>query len=144
MFDPDEFLNTSVEGALSTRSIPVPEGEFLAEISGVSSRVVGEDSKPVLDVVWKIEGNEKVKEATGRDTSTVRQTIWLDISEAGGLDLSKGMNAQLGRLREAVGQNGPGPWSAAMLPGGQAIIRVAHRIHEGDTFSDVKGVAKAA
>lgn len=143
MFDPDEFLNTSVEGALSTRSIPVPEGEFLAEISGVGSRVVGDESKPVLDVTWKIENNPAVQEVTGREVSTVRQTIWLDIKD-GGLDLGKGMNAQLGRLREAVGQNGPGPWSAAMLPGGQAVIRVAHRIHEGDTFSDVKGVARAA
>ena len=142
MFDPDEFLNTSVEGTLDTRSVPVPEGEWLATISGLSTRVVGQDSKPVLDVTWKIEDNEKVAKATGRDVSTVRQTIWLDITESGGLDMSKGKNIQLGRLREAVGQNTSGPWSASMLEGHTAIVRVEHRTYEGEIYSDVKGVRK--
>lgn len=141
MFDPDEFLNTSVEGVLDTRLIPVPEGEFLATVSALGSRVVGENSLPVLDVTWKIEDNEEVSAITGRPTSTVRQTIWLDISETGGLDMSKGKNVGLGRVRDAVNQNGPGPWSAVQLEGAMAIIRISHRIHNEETYADVKGVA---
>ena len=144
MFDPDTFLNTSVEGQLDTRNIPIPEGEWPATISGVASRVVGEESKPVLDITWKIEDNEEVKAVTQRDVSTVRQTVWLDISESGGLDMGKGKNVQLGKLRDAVNQNGPTPWSAVMLEGAYAIIRVGHRISGEDTYSDVKAVAKAA
>jgi len=141
MFDPDEFLNTAVEGTLDTRMIPVPEGEFLATVSALGSRVVGENSLPVLDVTWKIEDNEEVSAVTGRPVSTVRQTIWLDISESGGLDMSKGKNVGLGRVRDAVNQNGPGPWSAAQLEGAMAIVRISHRIHNEETYADVKGVA---
>jgi hypothetical protein len=143
MFDPDEFLNQSVEGSLDTRTIPVPEGEFPAVVSSLSSRVVGPESKPVLDLTWKIQDSEEVARATGRDVNTVRQTIWLDISEAGGLDMSKGKNVQLGRVRDAVGQNGPGPWSAVQLEGAMAVVRVEQRIYEGETYSDVKGVRAA-
>lgn len=141
-FNPDTFLNTQVDAPLSTEYVPIPEGEYNAVIEKVDPRTVGQESKPVLDVVWRIDAPE-VEDAHEK---SVRQTIWLDVTAQGNLDLSKGKNVQLGRLRDAVGQNVPGQaWMPSMLVGNVARIFVKHRMgDEGQIFSDVKGVSKIA
>ena len=100
--------------------------------------------KVVLDVHWSID-DAGVKEATGRDDPQVRQSIFLDIDANGRLDVSKGRNLQLGRLREALGLNTPGiPFKFADISGKVARVLVKHRLDaEGTTWADVKGVAKA-
>lgn len=75
---------------------------------------------------------------------SVRQTLWLDTTESGGLDFGKGKNVGLGRLREALGQNAPGkPWAPGMLVGGVAKVKVSHSIDKRDNVTinaDVKAV----
>jgi hypothetical protein len=67
----------------------------------------------------------------------------LDINDAGNLDMSKGRNVQLGRLREALGLNTPGQaFSFQMIPGRAAKILVKQRVEGEDIFADVKGVVK--
>ena len=142
MFDPDQFMNAETEGEISTEFTPVPEGEYNALITGVNARSTSSEKGEyvILDVTWAID-DAQVSEAVGMDNPTVRQSIFLDTTESGGLDLSKGKNIQLGRLREAVGQNDPGPWAPSRLEGNVAKVRVAHRMYDGRTFADVKGVA---
>ena len=94
-----------------------------------------------LDVLWLVE-DSAVKEYLGRDTVVCKQGIMLDLTAEGGLDMSKGKNVGLGRLREAVGKNNSGEaFSFAMLPGSAAKISVAHRVANDDTFAEVKQVA---
>jgi len=139
MFDADQFMSTSTEGAMDTEFTPVPEGEYQAVVKSIKPRESGE--YVILDVTWAIDDAE-VSEVTGLDNPTVRQSIFLDMTENGGLDMSKGKNIGLGRLRDAVNQNTGGAWSPAMLEGQVAKVRVSHRLYEGRTYTDVKGVAK--
>lgn len=141
-FNTDAFLNTQVEGETSTEYTPIPEGEYNAVIEKVDARTVGQNSSPVLDVVWRLDApNEE-----DAHEKSVRQTVWLDITSQGALDMGKGRNVQLGRLRDALGQNVAGqPWMPSMLLGNVATINVKHRMgDEGQIYSDVKGVAKVS
>lgn len=142
----EEFLNMSIEGASSTE-MPLPEpGEYRALVTEVSARTftfkkgdrAGSEGMS-LDVTWQID-DPAVKEALGYQPK-VRQSVLLDLTPSGGLDMGKGKNVSLGRLREAIGQNQDGrPWSPAMLNGQVAVINFQHRIDGDKVYGDVKGV----
>lgn len=145
-FDPNSFMNTTVNSSNDTQYIQVPEGEFQATVDKVEAKVVGQDNpRPVLNVSWKT-SDPQVQNVTGRAENTVRQTIWLDVTESGGLDDGKGKNVGLGKLRDALGQNTPGqPWMPGMLVGGVAKIKTKHSIDKRDGVSinvDVVAVTK--
>lgn len=141
-FNPDTFLNTTVEGELSTQYTPIPEGEFNAVVDKVEPRSTA-TGKAILDVTWKID-DSAVAEATGIAAPSCRQSIFLDITESGGLDIGKGKNIQLGKLRDALSQNQPGKaWAPSMLLGQVAKVLVKQRVaDDGAVYTDVKGVRK--
>jgi hypothetical protein len=145
MFDPDQFMSSESEGEMSTEFTPVPEGEYNAVITSVEPRqfTSAKGTFTVLDITWAID-DATVSEVTGMESPKVRQTAFLDLTASGGLDMGKGKNITLGRVREAIGQNNPGPWSPTQLEGNVAIVKVEHRMYEGKTFADVKNVAKVA
>ena len=139
-FDPDMFMNTQTSDANDTQYVPVPVGEYNGVIGEVKAGTAGD--KPVLNITWGIDDDE-VRAATGLDKPTVRQTVWLDLTPQGGLDMGKGKNVGLGKLREALGQNTPGkPWSPGMLNGQVARVQISHRSgkNPGEIFADVKQV----
>lgn len=136
MFSPEEILSTQTEAG-STEFIVVPDGEWPAVVKDIKVREAGEYT--FLDINWTID-SEEVSNATGRDSNTVRQSMFLDISESGGLDMSKGKNVDLNRTRDALGQN-TGGWSPSMLIGQAARVRTEQRLYEGKTYVDVKGVS---
>lgn len=141
-FNPDLFLNTETDSASATTYTPVPEGEFNASIKTIKPRVLT-DGRAVLDITWTV-NDETARQETGMAEPSVRQTIWLDTTESGGLDFGKGKNVGLGRLREAVGQNQAGkPWAPGMLVGQVATVKVSHSIDKRDGVTinaDVKAV----
>jgi hypothetical protein len=137
-FDTETFLNVSVEGELETQMQPIPVGEYEASICKVEARQQGEYS--ILEVTWDIQDPE-LKQELGREKLTSRQSIFLDIDELGRLDMSKGKNIQLGRLREAVDQNGPDAWSPRDLYGQLAVVRVSHRKKDNEVYDQIKSVA---
>ena len=145
-FDAQSFLDASVSSTNDTKIVPVPVGEYMGVIDKVAPRQWqskdGSQTGISLDVIWLIE-DSAVKEYLGRDTVSCKQGIMLDLTPQGGLDMSKGKNVGLGRLREAIGKNNPGEaFSFAMLPGAAAKVGVKHRIVEEDTYAEVKQVAK--
>lgn len=143
-FDPNLFLQTQSTEANDTRLIPVPEGEFSGMIKDLTPRTTSNGS-PLIDINWSLE-DPAITAATGLQTATVRQTIWLDLTESGGLDFSKGKNVSLGRLREAVGQNQAGkPWSPSNLIGAVARVKVTHSFDKNDSsivYANVGAVTK--
>jgi len=142
VFDEDAFMSSTSEGEMSTEFTPVPVGEYSAVVKKVGTRS-GSSEKgdwAVLDVTWAID-DATVSEVTGMDSPSVRQSIFLDITDNGGLDLGKGKNINLGRLREALSQNTGAAWSPSMLEGNVATVLVDHRQYEGRTFADVKSVS---
>lgn len=148
MFDATSFLDMSIEGAMDTVSVPVPVGEYTAVVEKVDARPWTSKNDPTksgvaLDVVWNID-DQGVKETLGRDKVTVKQGIMLDLTEAGGLDLGKGRNIGLGKLRAALNLNQPGqPFSPSMLNGRVAKVKVTHRIDGDNVYAEVKEVAAA-
>lgn len=139
-FNPDNFLNTETAEANATSFTPVPENEYTASIKEIKPRST-DSGKAILDVVWSID-DAAAAAATGITNPTVRQSIFLDITEAGGLDVGAGKNVQLGKVREALGQNAKGKtWRPGNLIGGVARVTVKHRLVGEDTYADIKGVA---
>ena len=145
-FDAQSFLDASTTGSNDTKITPVPQGIFTGIIDKVNARQWtskdGSMSGVTLDVTWIID-DEAVKQELDRTTVTCRQGIMLDLTPDGsGLDMGKGKNVGLGRLREAVGLNKPGQaFSFNQLPGQAAKVEVSHRIDGEDTYSEIKKVA---
>lgn len=147
MFSPQEFIQVQYQESTATHRIPVEVKDYPAQISKVEAREVtitkGQNAGQkaiVLDVVYNIDDAEQ-KELTGRDPLTVRQSIFLDTTERGGLDFGKGKNVRLGRLREAAGQNAEGQaWSPGMLSGVMVRVQITQRIDGEDIYEDIKKV----
>lgn len=145
MFDPSQFLDMSIEGANDTKVIPVPAGEFIAISEKIEFRPWTSKKDPsksgiTLEIHWLVDDNN-VKEMLGRDKVSVRQGIMLDLLDSGGLDMGKGKNVGLGRLREALKMNNPGePFAFTMIPGRVAKVKIDHRVDGDAIYAEVKGI----
>lgn len=148
MFDPETFLNTTIETPLSTRIPNIPEGEYtgmIRESKDMSVREIETRDKKkqlILDLRWGTDDPQAVA-ATSMQWSTARQSIFIDLTPSGGIASGEADNTQLGRLREALGQNQNGkPWSFHMLVGVPARFTVKHKTNDdGQTFANVTKVA---
>jgi hypothetical protein len=152
MFDANSFLEMSVDQSNDTVSVPVPAGEYLAIAEKIEARPWQSKTDPTkagmaLDILWNID-DAGVKSFLGRDKVTVKQGIMLDVTPEGGLDMGKGKNVGLGRLREACNLNEPGrPFSFRMIEGQMAKVKVTHRLdpNKPDTiYAEVSAVARPA
>ena len=148
IFNAEQFLDTVVEGAMSTKIIPCPEGEWMGLVDDLKVRQWkskdGLQMGVTLDVMWLVE-DESAKTAVGRDKVVVKQGVPLDLTEAGRLDTSEGKNVRLGRLREALDLNTPGvPFAIPMMKGRMAKVEVYHRSNEAgdETYAEVKKASK--
>lgn len=147
MFSPEQFLDMQVTESNDTKVIPVPVGEYMAVADEVKVRPWQSKNDPskagvALDIIWSVD-DQNVKSLLGRDKVTVKQGIMLDLTDAGGLDMGKGRNISLGRLREATGLNNPGqPFSVTMVTGRAVKVKVKHRVDGENIYAEVEGVAK--
>jgi len=147
MFNPEQFLDMQINDSNDTKSVPIPVGEYVAVVSEVKCRQWTSKKDPsnsgmTLDVKWELD-DANLKELLGRDKITVSQGIMLDITDSGGLDMGKGRNIGLGRLREAMDLNKPGqPFSFMMLNGRVGKVAVSHRIDGENLYAEVKAVSR--
>lgn len=135
VFDPEAFLNETIEGANDTQYQTVPAGEYTGMIEKIDMPQgrTTKDGNPIypLDIMWVLL-DEDLKASLGRDKIIVRQSVFLDITEAGGLDMGKGKNVPLGKLREALGLNSSG-FSLRQLSGaGPALVNVSEEPDKQD------------
>jgi hypothetical protein len=148
MFNPDQFLDLTITSANDTVSVPIPVGEYLAVVRDVKVATWAKKDDPSvsglkLNLTWDIDSPE-LKELLGRKEVKIIQGVMLDITDDGQLDMGKGRNISLGRLREATDLNKAGnPFSFNMLTGRMAKIKIKHRIHEQSVLADVEAVAHA-
>lgn len=149
-FDPQAFVDMQVSDANDTVLLPVPVGEYtaVAEKVDVAQWQSKDGSKAGVKLViqWSID-DANVKTFMGRDTVLCRQDIMLDTTPQGSLDMGKGKNVGLGKLRAALGKNTPGvAFSFSQIPGSVAKVKVDQRSDPQDAekiYSEVKGVAAA-
>ncbi|UOF77844.1 hypothetical protein [Bacteriophage sp.] len=150
-FDPSSFLHATTTESNDTQLVPVPEGEYIAIAEKVDMRQWKKKDDPsatglALDITWNID-DAGVKAALGREKVTVRQGIMLDVTDDGtGLDMGKGKNVGLGKLREALDLNQPGrPFAPSMIEGRMCKVQVKHRLDPQDAekiYSEVKANAR--
>ena len=121
-FNPASFMTEEQTIENATEFTPIPPNDYEAVIKDVKPDVTP-NGKPVLAVSWLIDSQE-VRDFTGMDEPTCRQTIWLDLDEAGKLAGGMNKNVGLGKLRAALNQNTGAPWSPSMLVGQPALVHV--------------------
>lgn len=147
LFDANAFMQATFEGENDTVRIPIPAEEWdaIAEKVDLSQWNSKDGSKSglKLTILWEIMSDE-VREITGRSKNVVRQDIMLDLTDDARLDMGKGMNVALGKLRQAVGLNTPGEaFSFPMIQGRNAKIKVKHEMYENEIQAKVGGVIAA-
>lgn len=148
MFDPSTFLQTSSEQALSTRTVPIPTGDYLAQILELTPRNVQgvkDTSKwyQFLDMELEIKLTPEAAAELGRDTAKRRHSVGLDLTPQGNLDYGKGKNVGLGRMREAVGQNVAGQaWNPMMLKGQMVKVSIKHEPDPRDSTNTLDKIDK--
>ncbi len=146
-FDPDAFAANTTSDTTDTTFAPVPAGEYTAVIEDVVIRST--DYGPVADVVWSIDDNA-LRSELGREKITVKQGVFLDVKNGPNgptLDMGKGKNISLGRIRDALDMNTKGQsFSMNMLKGaGPARIRVVQKPAKDsdEIYANVKSVGRA-
>src|SRR5262245_51213003 len=107
--DLSHLLDAAPDAPLQTQRTPVPEGEYAARIDDLVLRNVKTKAgdRPIMTVVWEVI-DEALKAKLDRQKITVRQDIWIDLDEMGGLDTSPDRNVSLGALRNVFGLNEAG------------------------------------
>lgn len=148
-FDPNVFMQQTVNAQLDTVVQQCPEGEFKAMIDDFDASAFRTFTSKKTNSDFTIFAppfviqDPTVAAQLGRDKVVVfHKGIFIDTDAAGGLDTSKGKNVDLGRLRDAVSQNGAGPWTFNNLKGaGPVIVKV---IHEADATDPEKKYARVS
>jgi hypothetical protein len=150
MFDAEAFQNSVITDANSTATLPWPPGDYVgtikkAEIRSGTISKGDRTGQPWAGVSVQVEVDRSF---LPEGCSTLASgMVMLDLTDAGGLDTSKGRNVNLGRLREAAGLNQPGqPFSFPMLEGRTVKISTGHRVDKNDAelvYTEIKGFKAA-
>ena len=149
MFDPNTFLEQVVAEVGSTEAVPIPAGEYLAfidkkEVTSWQKKDDPSVSGLKLKISWALE-DAAVKELLNRDKVIVTQDIMLDLTDSGSLDMGKGRNVELNRLRAAVDLNVSG-FTFHQLDGRMARVTVKQDQDKNDPqkfYARVKAVGHA-
>lgn len=147
VFNPEEFAQASVDGAMDTHLTPCPHGDRLGQATKFTTKQFEADNGEtytVMEISWHIL-DEESKKVTGMDKPHCRQSVFLDLTPEKALDNNKGKNTQLGALREALGQNSKGKkWNPNMIVGATALCHIEGDKKDPENYSRVTKVAKAA
>ena len=151
-FSVDSFAQGSFEGKGDTRRLRIePKKGYSAIIEGpwqekgkTGLRI--EKGYLILDVMWRVNDPEQATRLGVEKLPLVRQSIFLDVTPAGGLDMAPFKNGDLNRLRDALGLNNDGQrWQFSDFIGKAAKIDVDQRPNEKnpqDPYTNVTAVTK--
>lgn len=150
-FNAAEFMNESYDGVLDTSIVPIPEGEHMAQIGtgekdiDVTSGISSKNNKPWLQLVMMLDYTDpNLAIQLKREKVRGRWSVMLDLNEAGKLDMRPQRNVTLGKIRDAVGQNKPGPWNFNLLKGQPIKVKIKHKtLDSGDVVSEVVSCTRA-
>lgn len=162
-FDPSQFLDSTMESALTARP-PLPAGRsFPAEIGEIKSEKWASNKDPsnpksgmkfnipltfvVSELPPDIQAAFAGKDGLpGIEKVVLTHGVMLDLVEVNGqpqIDMAPGKNGTLRRYREATGNNVQGqPFNPRMLQGHRVLVKIKHRAYEGNTYDEPDSVAK--
>lgn len=151
-FDPQTFLDATITEP-SIKRPPLPAGkDFIGIIGEVKSQPWQGRKDPtqggfVIKVPIEIDLTaypDEQKALGGATKVTLTDSVMLDLTDAGAINNAPGRNGKLRRYREALNMNKPGDvFSFRAMQGRPILVKVKHRIYEGDVYDDIDSVAKA-
>lgn len=163
MFDANAFVSSAVD-PLATKFEVCPPGEWqmmidtdpkqLAETTDDEKSYIGikhkkgvseKTGKPYDFHEWTLTCvvvDDRVKQKMQRDRITVRLRLGLDLDSSGKIAGGPDKNVNLGRLREALGQNTPGWTPQQLLGAGPFIGKVTVTQVKDREYADVTSVAR--
>lgn len=152
-FNLEAFANSSFEGEGDTRRLLVEEKEYNATVVGPfgeekATRLrVTDKGQTILDVVWQLDDPEQAQRLGLQRMPSKRQSIFLDITPGGGLDMSEFKNGDLNRLRDVFGLNQPGVnWKFSDFVGRTATVKLKNSTNKDDPdnpYQNIVAVAKS-
>ncbi len=108
---------------------------------GEKTKLRSEKGYLILDVIYQPDDEEQRQKLGVEKLPTVRQSIFLDLTPNGALDMSEYKNGDLNRLREAVGLNKDGVnWKFTDFIGKPAKIKVVHKNNPDDAENPYQNV----
>jgi hypothetical protein len=151
-FSLEAFQQSQFEGAGDTRFLLIDAKEYMAMIKGPygqerCTRLRQEKDYLIFDVVFELDDPEQKQKLGVENLPSVRKSIFLDLTESGGLDMGPFKNGDLNRLRDVCGLNEEGKsWKFSDFIGKPVRVKVKHRPDQADpkkVYLDVGEVTKA-
>lgn len=152
-FNLDAFASSSFEGEGDTRRLRLEEKEYRAVVQGPwaderGTRLFTSDKGALaLIVVWQLDDEEQRAKLNLEKMPTKRQTVWLDLTKGGALDMGPYKNSELNRLRDVFGLNAPGKqWKFPDFVGQVAMVKLKNQTNKEDPenpFQNITAVSPA-
>lgn len=152
-FDPNAFMQQTVDSANATTYRLIPERTFKAMVANFEAekifreikwndKTTGEEKSAIMvNIPFEIL-DDALKAELDRQTLMADMSIFLDFDATGGLSTAPDKNVRLGQLKDALGQNKPG-WNFAMLRGaGPVMVQIKHEPDKNDPERKYARVAK--
>jgi hypothetical protein len=156
-FDPAAFLDATTTEALVRRP-PLPVGDYVGFTGEIKSRA-WTSNKPeakvksgiAFDIPVKIEvasirhnfTPELQKAFSEIEAVTLTAGVMIDLNEAKAIDWTTGKNGALRRWRVALKMNNPGEtFSPRQMQGRQVMVKIKHRLYEGEFYDEIDSVAE--
>lgn len=156
-FDPDAFMTQTVDQPLSIERTLIPVGEYKGRIDDFTSEAfetiefeykkgdrAGEKGEMIKFNCPIIIDDDAVRALFERDKVVTYFACILDFDDKSQLTFGPNRNIDLGRLRHAVDQNGPGAWNPSMLKGaGPFMVKIEHKSgkrKDGSTYKNAEPV----
>lgn len=149
-FNLEAFQQSTHEGKGDTRRIRIEPKEYNAQIVGPwgeKSKLRVERGKDgqshlIADLLWQPDDPEQRAALGIERLPTIRQSIFLELTPGGGLDMGPLKNGELNRTREALGMNKDGQqWKWHEFIGKPGKIKVVHRPNPDDPENPYMNVA---
>lgn len=148
-FNLESFQQGSFEGVGDTRRLRLEPGEYTAVVRGPygeATKLRVEKEYLILDISWQPSDDQLQSKLNVEKLPPVRQSLFLDLTPGGGLDMGPYKNAELNTLLKifGMGENGA-PWKFENFVGRPARIKVVHKPNEknpADPYVNVVGVTK--
>lgn len=148
-FNPEQFLGAALTAPLTKRP-PADAGvPYAAVIQMPKIRPWHSDAKGTsgfaADIPLEITLPEAVASKVGQPKITLSDSVFLDTTPSGGLDMSPGKNRGLRKYYDATGLNKPGT-TMQSLPGQMVKVVLKHDVAKdgsGDIYERIDAIAKA-
>lgn len=159
-FDPAAFLDMPVS-EVSVKRPPIAAGDYISIIKDVVAEVWSSKDKYddktgqlksgikyTVTLTVEVPEAERTRVGMTQTALELKDSIMLEMNDAGGIDTAPGKNGALRRYRDATDLNKAGDvFQARKMIGKMILVKIAHREYppgSGDIFEETKGVAKLA